>query len=575
MATGAEAAMPECLTSISKPAVTAQRLEKLEAELEQLAPLPPVGDGLRRVAAIDLGTNSTHLLIAAVDPALRSFTVLLAEKSTTRLGERDPDSGALSQEAIDRTRLALRHCRDLASSHGVEEIVCVATSAMREAPNGLAFLAELRQELGINAEVISGTEEARLIYLGVLSGMEFGERPHTILDIGGGSTELILADATEARALTSVRVGAVRLQRDFVRREPLETKRVDFLRAFIQGSLEPSVEKVMRRLEPGEQPRLVATSGTAMAVAALLAAESPRSSPRLHGMLVRRAELDALVEKVLPLTPQQRRSLPGINERRSEILVPGLLVLQTALDLLKAEEFVISERALREGLIIDWMLRHDLIVDRFAYQSEIRRRTVLHQAHKFGVDVPRAERIAGHALSLFDQTRGSFHQSPQETRQLLWAAALLHSSGLHINTSGYHKHSWYLIHNGDLLGYTQSEQLLVAALARYHRRSLPKKRHESWLLLDRDQRRLLESLSLLLRLAVAMDRRPQMVISELQASCVGRSLWLQLLPVNSEDDLSLELWSLETCSQAINEASGYNLRCSLLKAEERAQLLAA
>ncbi|MGB0278862.1 MAG: Ppx/GppA phosphatase family protein, partial [Prochlorococcaceae cyanobacterium] len=291
----------------------------------------PVGEGLRRVAAIDLGTNSTHLLIASVDPQLRTFQVLLAEKSTTRLGERDPDTGDLSPEAMERARLALRHCRELASSHDVEEIVCVATSAMREAPNGLAFLEEVERDFGLKTEVISGPEEARLIYLGVLSGMDFAEQPHYILDIGGGSTELILADAGDARALTSSRVGAVRLQRDFIRQEPLDRKRVQFLRAFIQGSMEPAVEKVRRRLEPDETPVLVATSGTAMAAAALLAVDRPELKGRLHGAEFSRDALDALVQRVLPLTPEQRRALPGINARRAEIIVPGLLVLQQAM----------------------------------------------------------------------------------------------------------------------------------------------------------------------------------------------------------------------------------------------------
>jgi len=563
--------MRECATAIPEFVVTAKRAAAVEAELEQLAPMAPVGEGLRRVAAIDLGTNSTHLLIASVDPVLRSFSVLLAEKSTTRLGERDPDTGELTAAAMDRARLALRHCRDLASSHGVEQTICVATSAMREAPNGLSFLAELRQELGLEVEVISGTEEARLIYLGVLSGMEFGDRPHLILDIGGGSTELILADAREARALTSARVGAVRLQRDFVRREPLARDRVAFLRAFIQGSLEPSVEKVQQRLRQGDEPLMVATSGTAMAAASLLAALNPRPLPRLHGSVVSRFELDGLVERVLPLTPQQRRGLPGINERRSEILVPGLLVLQTAMDLLGASQFVISERALREGLIVDWMLRHDLIVDRFAYQSDIRRRTVLHQARKFGVDIARAERIAGHAVALFDQTKQCFPPAPPEARQLLWAAGILHNCGLHINTSGYHKHSWYLIQHGELLGYSQSEQLVIAAMARYHRRSLPKKRHESWLLLDRDQRRLVENLSLLLRLAVAMDRRPEASIASFEAHFEQKNLQLSLLPLDPNDDLSLELWSLDSCAKAFQDACGISLGCGLAKALDSRQ----
>ena len=541
------------------------RKPSVQPQVQQVAAVPPEGQGVRRVAAIDVGTNSTHLLIAAVDPQLRSFSVLLAEKSTTRLGERDPDTGDLSEAAMERARLALRHCCDLARSHGVEEIVCVATSAMREAPNGMAFLAEVEQDLGLSAEVISGAEEARLIYLGVLSGMDFGDQPHLILDIGGGSTELILADANDARALTSSRVGAVRLQRDFVRRDPLEPERVTFLKAFIQGCLEPAVEKVKQRLQPGEKPILVATSGTALAAANLLSDSSTRSN-RLHGLAFTRSDLQALVQRILPLDAEQRRQLSGINDRRAEIIVPGLLVLETAMELVQAQQFVISERALREGLIIDWMLRHDLIVDRFAYQSEIRRRTVLHQARKFGVAIDRAERVAGYAMRLFDQTCGSFHQEDESARQLLWAAAVLHSSGLHIATSGYHKHSWYLINHGELLGYNHDEQLVIASLARYHRRSLPKKRHQSWSLLDREQRRLVERLSLLLRLAVAMDRRPEGPVASLQAKCDGHSLSVLLQPTDTADDLSLELWSLQSCAPMIQQAAGVTLRSALLKA---------
>ena len=528
----------------------------------------PSGEGLRRVAAIDLGTNSTHLLIASVDPKLRTFQVLLAEKSTTRLGERDPETGDLSPEAMERARLALRHCRELASSHEVEEIVCVATSAMREAPNGLAFLQEVERDFGLKAEVVSGPEEARLIYLGVLSGMDFAEHPHYILDIGGGSTELILADAGDARALTSSRVGAVRLQRDFIRQEPLEPKRIEFLRAFIQGCLEPAVEKVRRRLEPDEAPVLVATSGTAMAAAALLAVDRPELKGRLHGAEFSRDALDALVQRVLRLTPDQRRALPGINARRAEIIVPGLLVLQQAMEMLGAKRFVISDRALREGLIIDWMLRHDLIVDRFVYQGEIRRRTVMHHAHKYGVSISRAERIAAFALELWDQTRGSLHRAPESSRQLLWAAAMVHRCGLRINTSAYHKHSWYLVQNGELLGYSHSEQRVIASLARYHRKSLPKKRHESWSPLTQDEKALVERLSLLLRLAVAMDRRPGGAVKRVVASCTVKQLKLQLEPIDVGDDLSLELWSLQTCAPFIESAAGLSLHSELLGSQQ-------
>ena len=220
----------------------------------------------RRVAAIDIGTNSTHLLVAGVDTILGTFSIEQAEKSTTRLGERDPDSGELTSAGMDRAFETLRRFRDLAVSHDVEQIVTAATSAVREAPNGREFLQSIQDGLDIDVDLVSGPEEARLIYLGVLSGMTFGDRPHLLLDIGGGSTELILADGRDARALTSTRVGAVRLQRDFVKDDPIPPQRRSFLQAFIQGSLEPAVDKVHRRIKPGEIPVLVATSGTAMAI---------------------------------------------------------------------------------------------------------------------------------------------------------------------------------------------------------------------------------------------------------------------------------------------------------------------
>ena len=233
----------------------------------------------RRVAAIDIGTNSTHLLVASVDTTLGTFSIEQAEKSTTRLGERDPDSGELTSAGMQRGYETLRRFRDLAISHDVEQIVTAATSAVREAPNGREFLQSIQDGLGMDVDLVSGPEEARLIYLGVLSGMSFGDRPHLLLDIGGGSTELILADGRDARALTSTRVGAVRLQRDFVKDDPIPPQRRSFLQAFIQGSLEPAVDKVHRRIKPGEIPVLVATSGTAMAIGALAASEDRPQVP--------------------------------------------------------------------------------------------------------------------------------------------------------------------------------------------------------------------------------------------------------------------------------------------------------
>ena len=515
----------------------------------------------RRIAAIDIGTNSFHLLVAAVDPKLRTFRIIQAEKATTRLGERDPETGELTEAAMQRGLETLRQFRDLAASHRVEQIVTAATSAVREAPNGRDFLQTILDDLGMEVDLVSGPEEARLIYLGVLSGMPFGDRPHLLLDIGGGSTELILADGRDARALTSTRVGAVRLQRDFVRDDPMPPQRRSFLQAFIQGSLEPAVDKVRRRIKPGETPVLVATSGTAMAIGSLAASEEERPPRKLHGYRVTRQSLNQVVDRLITMTPSQRRELAPINDRRAEIIVPGALILQTTMKMLGVGEFVLSERALREGLIVDWMLRQGLLEDRFSFQSSIRQRTVLHQVQRFAVNQSRAERVASHALSLYDATRGVMHDDSGEGRELLWAAAMLHTCGQHINISAYHKHTWYLIRHGELLGYSEAEHLMVAAIARYHRRSLPKKRHESWqLVATRDNRRCVHQMALLLRLAAALDRRPEPVISALRIHAVKGSLDLEIVPERVNQNVSLEQWSLEGCAEVVKEAVGVNLR---------------
>jgi exopolyphosphatase/guanosine-5'-triphosphate,3'-diphosphate pyrophosphatase len=528
---------------------------------ESLSPSDDVE--LRKVAAIDIGTNSTHLLVASVDPFLHTFSIDLAEKSTTRLGERDPESGELTALAMKRTSETLQRFKDLAESHKVEQLVIAATSAVREASNGRDFLNQIKEEVGLDVDLISGFEEARLIYLGVLSGMPFGENPHVLLDIGGGSTELILADCRDARALTSTRVGAVRLQRDFVKQEPLSPSRLKFLRTFIQGSLEPAVDKISHRLQPGEKPMLVATSGTAMAIGALAALEEVNPPLKLQGYKFSRKRLDQLIERLVKMTPEQRSKLASLSERRAEIIVPGALILQTSMHMMGMEELVLSERALREGLIFDWMLRKGFLRDRFSFQSSIRERTVIHQAQRFAVDRIRAERVARHAISLYNSASGVLHHDKGEGRDLLWAAAMLHACGQHINLSSYHKHSWYLIRHGELLGYSHIEHLMVAAIARYHRRSLPKKRHEAWQVFSkREHRRIVSEMAILLRLATSLDQRPEPVVDSIEVHANSGEVVFDL-HAQTEQDLSLEKWSLMNCSTIIRDIYGLEMKVDI------------
>ncbi len=521
--------------------------------------IPPQNKPLH-LGAIDIGTNSTHLLIVLIEPALKTFSIQLAEKATTRLGEGDFESENLTDLAMQRVIQVLSRFKDLANSYEVDELVVAATSAVREAPNGKYFLAKIKEEVGLDVDLVTGAEEARLIYLGVLSGMSFGDRSHLLVDIGGGSTELILADGQDAKALTSTKVGAVRLYRDLVKEDPIPPKRRAFLMSFIQGSLEPAVDKILSRINEDENPVLVATSGTAMALGALIAAEESPTVSRLHGYGFTKKQLDHLVEDLAVLTPQQRRKLGSINERRSDIIVPGALILQVVMKMLKTENLVLSERALREGLVVDWMLRHGLLEDRLVVQGSIRRRTVLHQVRRFSVDFSRAERVAKYALQFFDSTYGVLHFQNDLGRELLWAAAMLHACGIHINISSYHKHSWYLIRHGDLLGYSQSEHLIVAAIARYHRKSLPKKRHESWQLLTNDsQREIVLEMALLLRLAVALNLRPKNAIASIDVRTDDSEIICELIPESLNKDVSLELWNLKKINPIVKQLKGIEL----------------
>ncbi|HEY9655236.1 MAG TPA: Ppx/GppA phosphatase family protein, partial [Crinalium sp.] len=215
----------------------------------------------RILAAIDVGTNSIHMVVVRIQPALPAFTIIAREKTTVRLGDRDKQTGNLTDAAMERAMDALKRCQEISKSLNAEQTIAVATSAMREAPNGRSFLQQIEAELGLWINLISGPEEARRIYLGVLSGMEFSGQPHAIIDIGGGSTELILGDGHEPRTLSSTKIGAVRLTAEQITTDPINNSEFQSLQAYIRWMLERPVEELQAGLEAGESPRLVGTSG--------------------------------------------------------------------------------------------------------------------------------------------------------------------------------------------------------------------------------------------------------------------------------------------------------------------------
>ncbi|MFM7577092.1 MAG: Ppx/GppA phosphatase family protein, partial [Microcystaceae cyanobacterium] len=342
----------------------------------QTLPPPPITPC--RLAAIDIGTNSVHMVIVKIDPVLATFTITAREKDTVRLGERDPKTGNLSAPAMARAIAALKRCRDLAQSSNVDYLIAVATSATREASNGAEFLERIEQEVGLKVDLISGQEEARRIYLGVLSGMDFNHQPHLIIDIGGGSTELILADRQEPRFLSSTKIGAVRLTRDFVQSDPISPTELASLRAYVRGMLERPIDELRHWIQPGERVRLVGTSGTIETLAMVTALQQQKEIPNpLQGYELQRKDIRDWVKRFATLTYEQRLAIPGLSDKRAEIILAGAVILLEAMTMLNLDCLVICERALREGVIVDWMLTHGLIENRLRFQGEIRQRSVM------------------------------------------------------------------------------------------------------------------------------------------------------------------------------------------------------
>jgi len=527
-----------------------------------LARIPtPIPDQNRIIAALDMGTNSFHMVVVRIDVALPAFTIIAREKESVRLGDCEPKTGNLKREVMEKGIATLRRFQDVAKTFNAEQTIAVATSAIREAPNGRDFLKKVADELDLNVSLISGQEEARRIYLGVLSAMEFNNQPQIIIDIGGGSTELILGDSLEPRSLSSTKVGAVRLSGEFVKTDPINRDEFAYLQAYIRVMLERPVDELLAHLDVDELPRLIGTSGTIETIATINAREKLGVVPNpLAGYQLHLKDLRELVNRFRKLSNAERLAIPGMSDRRSDIILPGALILQEAMVLLGVEYLTVCDRSLREGVIVDWMLTHGLIDNRLRFQSSIRQRSVMQMAQKYDVNSEYSERVAAYALNLFDQTQGILHNWGVEERELLWAAAILHNCGLYISHSAHHKHSYYLIRNGELLGYGETEIEVIANLARYHRKNTPKKKHETYQCLPKKCRELVNNLHPLLRLAVALDRRQIGAIEEVKCEYIQESqeFHLRLKPTNLDDDCALELWSINYKKPAFE--AEYNLK---------------
>jgi exopolyphosphatase/guanosine-5'-triphosphate,3'-diphosphate pyrophosphatase len=504
------------------------------------------------LGAIDVGTNSIHLIVVELDPRFGTSRTILKAREMVRLGGGEALArGHLSKKAVQRGVAAIAKFAGAARAAGASDVRAVATSAVREASNREEFLAAVRATSGIEIEVLGDVEEARLIHLGVSRGFPLGDRVACIFDIGGGSTEFIVGDADRAYFLHSVRLGSLRLYEEYMRDESAAGIGYRALEKHVRTLLGP----VAHQLADYRFDTLIGTSGTVLGLAALDAAESGLPAQRAHGYVLRLERLRALQQSMLRLTPAERRKMPGMNPRRSDIIVAGNAIVMSVLEALGREELVVSERALREGIVVDYLERN-IAVARKLGDERTRRFDAAHAlARHFGRSGVHENHVAGLALQLFDQLR-EVHRFEPADRDVLFAAALVHDVGMAISPSAHHKHSAYIVRNAGLAGWRPEEVELIAALVRYHRKSLPKPTHPEWADASPATRAKIEGLGGILRLADGLDRRHLGVVSALRVAVNGVHI---AVTVEASQDITSETGGARFKSDLFERAFGVTL----------------
>ncbi|MDZ7680058.1 MAG: Ppx/GppA phosphatase family protein [Acidimicrobiales bacterium] len=491
----------------------------------------------RAHAAIDIGTNSVHLLVAR-STADQRFEVLAQEKEVVRLGHGANDMRELSDAAIDRGIAALRRFGQLADIWAAD-ITAVATSAVREADNHEVFIRRAREEAGIEVEIISGVEEARLIHIGVLHALPVFDQRLLVVDIGGGSTELVIGEQGRTIDARSLKLGAIRLTDRFFAGDETGPSQVAACRQYVRAFLGPAVHDL------GVHGFDVAagSSGTIETLATMAVARRGSDRPRsVSNIEFTTDELAGVIDLLVSVpTVDERAKLPGMDAKRADIIVAGAIVLEQVAAAMGVESLLVSNFALREGVLLDRL--HQVRGSSLHHLSDLRRTSVLHVA-ALDPDREHSEHLTELALGLFDETR-DLHGLDDHHRELLEAAGLLHNVGLFINHSAHHKHSYYVIRNSEqLLGFTDHEIELIALIARYHRKSAPKPKHPEWAGLDDADRPAVSVLAGLLRVAIGLDRSHSLVIRDVSADVDPDTGTLRIvaIPVD-ESDPSLEIYS--------------------------------
>ena len=508
-----------------------------------------------RIAAIDIGTNSLHMIVVRVRPDL-SFEIIDREKEMVRLGAGGLDGRALTPEVMHAALQVLSKFRRLAESHRVDRILAVATSAVREAENGGEFLSAITEQTGIRARVIVGTEEARLIHLAAIYGVGDASEVSVVVDIGGGSVEITRGVGSTVDVARSFKLGVIRLTERFVKSDPLVPRDERKLVKHIDAEAGEFLDEVAHM----GFDRVIGTSGTILSLGAIATGLQGRATTgMLRNRRVSAKQLRRVKKQLIELSLDKRLRVPGLEPRRADLSVAGSILIDAIVRRLGADELVLCDMSLREGLILDYVARHRKEIAQADRYPDIRRRSIVELAERCNYWPEHAAQVARLSLALFEQTR-SIHGLTDREREWLEYAALLHDIGAHISYEGHHKHSHYLIKNGDLRGFEPEEVNTIALIARYHRRGTPKRYHEDYGELPGKRRRVVKTLAAILRLAESLDRSHSQGLSGVELHDRGDDALLQ---VRTNGDAELELWAAARHAAPFERLLGKPLRIEI------------
>lgn len=501
--------------------------------------------GTRRIAAIDIGSNSVRQIVADVTPD-GGITVVDEMKAAPRLGADLDVTGVLGTAAMELAAQAVGRMATLARQLGASRIEAVATSAVRDAENGAQFVARVRQEAGLDLRIIDGAGEARLSWLSALAHFDVGVGRTVVMDIGGGSLELALAADGVLDDLLSLPFGALRLTERFLGNGS-GAKALAKLRKDVRRALR---DVLPRRDWRGAQ--LIGSGGTFTNLASIhLARRGMLVARNVHATAVPRVDVEHILDALATMPADERRSVVGLNPERADIIVAGIAVAAEVMARIEAREVHVSRYGIREGLLLEIAKVTPSVAD----PGEARERSVREFAERCHYEEGHSTQVRRLALRLFDAFGARIGCSPAE-RQTLADAALLHDVGYHINYDRHHKHSYHLILHAELLGIAPAEQVVIANVARYHRGAPPKRKHRNFSGLDEELRDRIVRLSAILRVADGFDRGHVSAVGELGVRFLKRAIRITPRPAAGAGQLRLELWGAHRKSQLLAELAG-------------------